>query len=269
MPQFTRQTILAAGQVLLEWVGTQIDEFALKYGLEAVAVGYSKAAKVNALCMYLLRNPTKLNDYGQNLTDAVVTALVKEAIRRSSTGYTRIFDLESFRKDYTDLYGSLSRDGFTVEGGELRRTLPKAIDLPKADDEVHVLLEQYDFKTSKGHLDQGIAAHTRGEWAGANAQFRSFIEGLFDEIAALLAKGTTAPPPGGQSRIWLGNRRPPFFIAGLNEWIGNGHGFIEGFLRRLHPSGSHPGLSDEEDSTFRLHLVLLVSRLMLRRIARV
>ena len=35
---------------------------------------------------------------------------------------------------------------------------------------------------------------------------------------------------------------------------------------RSHPSGSHPGLSDEDDCTFRLHLVLLVSRLLLQRL---
>jgi len=34
--------------------------------------------------------------------------------------------------------------------------------------------------------------------------------------------------------------------------------------RRLHHHGAHPSLSDENDSTFRLHLVLLVARLLLR-----
>jgi hypothetical protein len=41
---------------------------------------------------------------------------------------------------------------------------------------------------------------------------------------------------------------------------------MQAFFRRLHPAGSHPGLSDEDDSTFRLHLVLLVARNLLRRI---
>ena len=36
--------------------------------------------------------------------------------------------------------------------------------------------------------------------------------------------------------------------------------------RRLHSAGAHPGLSDQDDSTFRLHLVLLVARMLLRRI---
>ncbi len=32
------------------------------------------------------------------------------------------------------------------------------------------------------------------------------------------------------------------------------------------PQGAHPGLSDEEDSTFRLHLVLLTGRTLLKRL---
>jgi hypothetical protein len=70
----------------------------------------------------------------------------------------------------------------------------------------------------------------------------------------------------GQRRTWLAQRDPPFFIAGLNGWDFQGGGFMESFFRRLHPQGAHPGLSAEEDSTFRLHLVLLVGRQLLRRV---
>jgi integrase len=44
-----------------------------------------------------------------------------------------------------------------------------------------------------------------------------------------------------------------------------GGGFVNGLAKRLHPQGSHPGLSDQEDSTFRLHTVLLTARLLLER----
>jgi hypothetical protein len=40
---------------------------------------------------------------------------------------------------------------------------------------------------------------------------------------------------------------------------------MNGLANRLHPKGSHPGLSDNEDSTFRLHVVLLTARLLLTR----
>jgi len=119
-----------------------------------------------------------------------------------------------------------------------------------------------------GHFDQAIAAHSRGDWAAANAQFRPFVEGLLDEIAERLAGGTGALPEQGHARRqWLAQLDPPFFIGTLNEWTGDGRGFVEAFYCRLHPQGAYPGLSDEDDSTFRLHLILLVARLLLRRLA--
>jgi hypothetical protein len=75
------------------------------------------------------------------------------------------------------------------------------------------------------------------------------------------------PPSGNDRRIWLGKLKPPFLSREHNEWVGNGTGFLEGSLRRLHSAGSHPGLSDQEDSTFRLQLVFLVGRLLLRRLS--
>ena len=150
----------------------EIDRLALEYGLEGVVVGYSKADKVNALGRYLVRNPKAITDTGENLTDAITLALVSQAVQASFRGHPREFSFEEFQENYPNLHRGLERDGFTVENGELRRTLPEALDLPQADDEVHRLLDHYGFAVPRGHLDQGIAAHVRGEWAGANAQFR-------------------------------------------------------------------------------------------------
>ena len=49
-------------------------------------------------------------------------------------------------------------------------------------------------------------------------------------------------------------------------WSNDGKNLVNGVLKRLHPQGSHPGLSDEEDCTFRLHLVLVLARFFLRRL---
>lgn len=266
MAQFSRRMILAATDLMASWGHTFIDRFLLEYGLENTVTGNSRADRANALGRHLIANPDALSEDGENLTDSVVGQLVENAVCASKDGYPREFSFDVFRQNYPALHRGLERDGFTVEDGQLRRALPEALDLPKADDEVHALLNQYGFAVSRGHLDQGIAAHARGDWAAANAQFRPFIESLFDSIAEHLAGGAAVPPAGNQRRIWLANRNPPFFLAGLNEWDGQGHGFIEAFFKRLHPAGAHPGLSDEDDSTFRLHLVLLVARNLLRRI---
>jgi len=269
MANFSRTTVLAVTDILANWGHSCLDRFLLDHGLEdAGLTGASRLARANDIALHLLRNPDALQHDGRNLTDAIVEEVVQSAISRS-TPYA-VFDLEPFQRSYGPLARALERDGFTVEDGQLRRALPESLDLPRADDEVHALLGAYGFDVPKGHLDQAISAHSRGDWAAANSQFRPFIESLLNEIAESLAGGSSAlPPPGHQRRQWLAQLTPPFFIGSLNEWTGDGKGFIEAFYRRLHPQGSHPGLSDEDDSTFRLHLVLLVARLLLRRLRQV
>ena len=162
---------------------------------------------------------------------------------------------------------ALERAGYMIEDGQVRRTLPEALDLPAADDEVHTLLNRYNLATPLGHLDQAITAHGRGDWAAANSQIRSALESLLDEIAYLLVPNAPRGQNQGEARREaLANLQPPFLSLDLNEWGNQGKNLVNGVFKRLHPQGAHPGLSDEEDSTFRLHLVLLLSRLFLRRV---
>jgi hypothetical protein len=124
--------------------------------------------------------------------------------------------------------------------------------LPTVQSEVDRLLEKHGLNVPKGQLEQAIDAHARGNWAGANGQFRPFFEGLLDEIAARLA------PPAGEPLRRLA--AIGFLSRDLNE-----RDFIYGLMKRLHPEGPHPGLSGGEDSTFRFHVVLLTARLLLTR----
>lgn len=161
---------------------------------------------------------------------------------------------------------ALQRAGYVLEDGELRRQLPEALDLPAAADDVRVLLQRHGFVTAEGHYDQTIENHARGNWAAANGQARNFIEGLLDEIALRLDPNAPAGAQEGEARRErLANLQPPFLSPALNEWGNQGKNLVNGVMKRLHPQGAHPGLSDEEDSTFRLHLVLLLGRLFLRR----
>jgi hypothetical protein len=266
MPNFSRRTILAALDTFENMSHSEIDRYLLDYGLENVAPAEAgnKQKRATLVAAYLFKDPERRDEDGRNLVDTIVQERVQRAISACSYGG---FNFETFQKHYAAIHRGLERDGFTIEDGQLRRALPDVLDLPKADDEVHALLHAYNLTTPRGHLDQAISAHSRGDWAAANAQFRPFVESLFDEIAEQLNRGVAGlPPPGHPRRQWLANTNPPFFIAALNEWSNDGKGFVEGFYRRLHPAGAHPGLSDEDDSTFRLHLVLLVARLLLRRL---
>jgi len=202
------------------------------------------------LFRYLRDNPLVQHE-GRLISDLVV----EEAAQRTKGGQGEVF------------VHALGRAGYSIEDGHLRRTLPEAIDLPAADDEVHVLLNRYNLATPLGHLDQAITAHGRGDWAASNGQIRSSLESLLDEIAYLLVPNVSRVPNQGETRRQaLADLQPPFLSGDLNEWGNQGKNLVNGVFKRLHPQGAHPGLSDEEDSTFRLHLVLLLSRLFLRRL---
>ncbi len=141
--------------------------------------------------------------------------------------------------------------------------------MPQADDEVHAVLDELNMGVAKGHLEQAIDNHSRGQWAAANGELRKVVENMFDVIAERLDAERAAATPGGNARRQLlAALDPPFFIEPLGEWSSGeeqGKNFVNGVFKRLHPEGGHPGLSDEEDCTFRLHLVLVVVRLFLRR----
>jgi hypothetical protein len=112
-------------------------------------------------------------------------------------------------------------------------------------------------------LKEALDTHGRGSWAAANSQIRTFLDALLDEIAVKLDPTAATAGSGQPRRTKLAAQG--FLSRELNEWDDNGLGFMNGLAKRLHPKGSHPGLSDDEDSTFRLHVVLLTARLLLTR----
>jgi hypothetical protein len=137
------------------------------------------------------------------------------------------------------------------------------VNLPAAQNELDRLLAKHSFVVPAGHLKQAIDAHADGHWASANSQIRTFLEGLFDEIALRLDPKAASVGSGNSRRTLLAAKG--IFSRSLNEWDDDGRNFISGLFRRLSPEGSHPGLSSEEDSTFRLHIALLTARLFLSR----
>lgn len=147
----------------------------------------------------------------------------------------------------------------------LRAALPEEVDLPATDDEVHQLRKHFNFVVPMGHFDQAIEAHTRGDWAAANSQTRSFLEGLLNDIAVQIEPQKASQQPSSENRRAL-LAECGFLSKGRNEWTADGKNYVNGLFKMLHTDGSHPGLSDEDHSTFRLHLALITGRALLRRL---
>lgn len=160
------------------------------------------------------------------------------------------------------LRASLERDGFTIVDRTIRSVLPVELGVAAAEDEVTRILAQPAFQLSRGHLTQALDAHGRGDWAAANSQTRAFYEALLDDFANAIDPAMAA---GGSEARRQRLATEGFLRTDLNEWGAEGKNFINGLMKRLHPHGAHPGLSDEKDSTFRLHVVLLTARFLLER----
>jgi hypothetical protein len=267
MRDFGRDTVVAAVSTLGELGHSDIERFILEHRLEGTPAerGMSRADKANSIIRYLVTNPDLPAPDGRYLSDVIVRHLVGLAIERS--GQVNPWKPNPFDDTFPNLSRALLRDGYAVSAGQLIRGVPDEVGLPEQHSELELMLNHYGLTVALGHLQQAISAHSQGQWAAANGQMRSFLESLFDGIAERLASSTDPlPAPGHPRRQWLAKRQPPFLREELNEWNDQGHGFIQSLIRRFHPQGPHPGLSDPDDSTLRLHLSLIVGRAMLRRL---
>jgi hypothetical protein len=254
---FTRPTIAAAVAMLdVSLVQAKFDQMVFRLSLEA-SIPFDTSLSVSKKAALLAREVAKAHEQLVPTADGPVTlaeAVVREAVAVTTTPSAHPEVQERFAR-------ALALDGFVIQWAEgpdtratplLRAALPGEVDLPATDDEVHQLLRDFGFSVSKGHLDQAIEAHTRGDWAAANSQTRTFMESLFDAIAEHIDPAKAA---SGSSE----NRRALLATLGLlsvprNEWTSDGKNYINGLFKMLHTEGSHPGLSDEDRSTFRLHL---------------
>lgn len=263
---FTRPTLLAAVELLELHSQAKFNQMVLRLGLED-EVSSSTTISIAKKCDLLGRIILQRTDTILETLDGSMTlgeALIRQAVLLARQ--------DSDQPLQTAFARGLARDGYVLvwddygRNASIRAALPGEIQLPETDDEVHQLLKQFGFHTPLGHLDQAIEAHTRGDWAACNGQLRTFIESLFDDIARHLRPAEMATRASSENRRAL-LAEIGFLASDRNEWTQDGKNYINGLFKMLHTEGSHPGLSDEDHSTFRLHVVLVTARTYLRRLA--
>lgn len=256
MAAFSPNTIVLALQLLEDWTTAQIDSILIRYKIESNAPpsAGSKATRIVMLARFLITNPPLTGPLGGGLVFEFVEEVIRDCAQH---GY-------SISQELTR---SLAIDGFQIDpNSKLASILPISTPIAVQVDVVDALLKKFAFTTSAGHLAQALSAHARSDWAAANSQARTFIESLFDEIALKLGAPSTATS-SHLRKEFLAKLTPPFIDPALNEWdFAKKDGFVQGSWNRLHPTGSHPGLSDEDDSTFRIQLVHLIAYRFLKRL---
>lgn len=264
---FARPTEAAALDLLEKMTQAEFGKLLFRLSVQDCIPG-DNATSVGKKIVALGRELAKNGQRMISTVDGQVT--LSEGVVRAAIAMT------PQRHAFSDLQNRFERalalDGFIIqwdeEGGMepvLRAALPGEMDLPAADDEVHQILDYFHFTVSKGHLDQAIEAHTRGDWAAANSQTRTFMESLFEEIAHNVNQAEASRLATSENRRTM-LAHMGFLSEVRNEWTQDGKSYINGLFKMLHTEGSHPGLSDEDRSTFRLHLVLLTARTFLRRL---
>jgi hypothetical protein len=278
MTEFNRMTIAAAAEVISDFkTHGEMTVLETQWGIDSRVNATNKAFRIASWARIAAdENPSVITENGpMNLARAIVEIAIKapEGIRDNG--------------DWKKFVAGLRFDGFDAVETEvpqtsntwqnwespqkiitLTRMLPAdmpGLDFREAEDEVMTLLVQGGFTVAKGHLEQAVSAFQRGEWSSANGELRNFYESYLNEIAVHL--GCDSQQDSKAKRDYLGRLQPPFLLTEYNEWNENNHKpqYVQGLMSRMHPHGAHPGLSEEEDATFRLQITLVTARLFLRR----
>jgi hypothetical protein len=237
----SRKTILTLVDALNFRTHDEVERFCFEFEIEQVIENLpSINKKETAISRYLIANKEAKGPMGSALVVEVIEYLLKNKHCSS--------------EHFLEFEHHLEKDGYLLTENSIRASLPSQISLVENEDRLVEILKKRGLGIALGHYEQAVAAHGRGEWAAANAQLRSFVEEFFNKIHALINAGNATETQARKAEL----ASIGFFSKEYNEFLHNGTGFVEGFWKRLHPEGSHPGLSESADSTFRLHLVLLV-----------
>lgn len=265
-PLFSRRTTIAAIDMFEAKYHADLTAFLMELGpavyTQIRSDPVSLKNRLSDLKQFVDLNPGATAD-GEPLVNVIVERAASFLPRMPENSWSRVPALTPAMETFLRV---LDMDGYAVTDGMLRRTLPTDIRLPETESELMQLMSKYGLTTPKGHLQQALDAHARGNWAGANGQIRTFFDALLDAITEGVDASAATLATGHPRRAKLASHG--FLSIPLNEWDNDGKGYINGLVRRLHPAGPHPGLSDEDDSTFRLHTVLLTTTLLLRRLDR-
>lgn len=109
--------------------------------------------------------------------------------------------------------------------------------------------------TPAGHYRQAIDSFAAGNWAAANGQLRTFFESLMRTAGG--CTGSTS----GQVQAAADA------LNGEGLLLSDEPQFVKTLWKLLHTSGSHPGLSDQDESRFRLLTLTGYARFLLTRLA--
>jgi hypothetical protein len=167
--RFSRRTVIAAVDVMEGSIKTHDDLtrcfLKLDQDLAARCGDGTLSNRFNHLIKFTDEDRGNMVEDGTLLQDALVSEAVKRLRpMRAVIPWKKAEPLPSNPDDEAFLR-FLELDGFSVTNGILRHTLPADMELPATKDEMTRLLDKHNFPVAKGHLEQALDAHARGDWA--------------------------------------------------------------------------------------------------------
>lgn len=272
-PSISRGAVVSTCGILEGAIKTNADleSFLLEYGLsDYVPAAGSIAKTILNLKTFAAQNPTFVvcTDYGKK---TLAELLISEAIRLDGRNgraepwnkLERYLNLDGFAL-LKDVKHGMFNDEVTITGFTM--ALPNFVALPESGSEVDIMLDRNGFSVAQRHLASAKENITQADWEAANSQCRTFLEALTDAIADKLYPAEAGNRASGlQKRQLLAEQG---FLSREKHEFGDGNKqtFLPGLAKLLHPDGAHPGISTQHDAMFRLQLVVVTARWLLKRL---
>lgn len=157
---------------------------------------------------------------------------------------------------YDEVRAAVAADGweYDVDQRRLVPTVP-GVDAVEYTDAVDGALTGRGWATAAGHYRQALNAFGRGNWASANAQLRSALEEALPLAASVVAGNR---PNEVQAALDM--------LRAAGQLVDGEYSYAKGLWQLCQSQGSHPGLSDEEESRFRVVSVTAYLRFLLDRL---
>ena len=153
------------------------------------------------------------------------------------------------------------RDALAADGWEFDEAsdqlVPTVPGLPVTDEVswIETDLRRRGWNTAASHYCQAIDAFASGNWASANSQLRTFFE-------ELVLKAGDVPPNSAAGQV----QKAFDALHDANKLVDGEKQFGKALWKLLHANGSHPGLSDQDESRFRLLALTGYARYLLSRV---
>jgi len=256
--RFSNRTLSCIIDILANgYTDTELRNFFFKYNLLAV---YEQSGRLTA-------KKRKVNDVFQHLREGdsdsaarVLNSIVIEALKKlyPKEEWSQPQRQQFFRK-FPELDAALRADGFQVRDGELISVISVFVESAKEEALVEKLLDKHGFAIAKNHLKQSYDNYVGGHWEAANGALRSFLQGVFDEIALIIAPREAAKKaPGGARRQLL--QEKGFIESGTEAKL------VSSFFQFASYKGSHPGISNESDSRLRRYMAVALASYYLEKL---